>query len=128
MANKKIDKLKIQGVTYDIVVGQAESLKNLTDGEGTGSLQQTNVEKELVDILSGSVQPKAKANGAAAFGYATEASGKASFATGIGTTASGDGAHAEGNSTTASVLCAHAEGARTTASGAASHAEGSFRQ
>ena len=43
---------------------------NIGNGSGTGSLQQTNVQKELVDILSGSVQPTATANGATALGYA----------------------------------------------------------
>ena len=77
-------------------------------------------------------------NGAAAFGWESEASGFYSFAQGYQSEASGDYSfaqgyqseasddysHAEGHATTASGSSSHAEGSATTASGSSSHAEG----
>lgn len=97
---------------------------NLENGSGTGSLQQTNVQKELIDILSGSVQPVASANGATALGYATKASGKASFATGTGSEATGHGAQSLGADTLAAGYGAFATGKETKAYGFGSHTEG----
>lgn len=92
-------------------------LKNLKDGNATGSLRGINTAQEDSNYSLG--------QSSVALGQETKASGFVSYAEGLRTTASEYFSHAEGNETEASGFSSHSEGERTIASGYASHAEGS---
>lgn len=121
-------------LTYDgsdTILTLTESITNHTSGfvnmhddsQGCVSLGYATSATGFASYAEGQVT-SASGEEAHAEGYSTTASGRYSHAEGNGTTASGSSSHAEGNGTTASTEYTHAEGVGSMASGSASHAEG----
>lgn len=120
--------------------------KNITSGEGTGSLQQiqdqeTNVSEgyfnftnknpnatNLDSNLTGEIKYGAKGDFSNAFGGKSAAIGKRSHAEGTTTIAKGKYSHAEGDNSVTLADDSHAEGFSTVTNGKAAHAEGSKTQ
>lgn len=125
---------------------QRANIKNLVDGNASGSIRTSNSTAEDSSYTLGygafaegsntkasggnshaeGTLTKATGNGSHAEGYNTKATNYVSHAEGGDTTASGNYSHAEGNKTTASGMASHAEGQYTTASSDSSHVEGYY--
>lgn len=145
---------EIVTLTYDTLLnssgcwviekGGSNSLRNILDGDSTGSIRQisalqpnstysmgtnafaqgNNTQASGTSSHAEGSNTKASQGDSHAEGYYTIASAQSAHAEGTSTQASGHSSHAEGSSTKASAQSAHAEGNLTTASGSFSHAEG----
>lgn len=119
----------------DLVRGLA---KNITDGSGTGAVQQVadgvangidftgkNANAEALDsTLTGVLPYGATGDYSESFGGKSIASGKRAHSEGTTTIAKGKYSHAEGDSSVALGDMSHAEGCRTVAAHSGAHSEG----